>query len=377
MNKSIYLDNNATTSLDSRVLKAMQKDFEGKPYNPSSIHFFGRRAKNLLIKARRKIATTLGVSSDEIYFTSGGTESNNLLIRGLISNASRGHIISSDLEHSSIYETLQKMIPPSYEVTYLSGGLHGAVTKKSLLHALREDTKLIILIAVNNETGVKTDIDGIAAIANAHNIPLLLDGIAWFGKEEYRIPKGVSGLSISGHKLHAPKGVGLCYISNDLGQSSLITGGPQEKGYRAGTENLSGILGLAEAIALLPDILPEAKKRVLNLRQRLEVGIYKNLKEVYINGTGDRICNTVNIAFSDVEGEALFMNLDMEKIAVSYGSACSTGVLEPSRVLVNMGIPPNLARSSLRFSLSRLSTIDEINRTIDIVIRIVNHLRHF
>jgi cysteine desulfurase len=240
---------------------------------------------------------------------------------------------------------------------------------------LRKDTKLIVLMAVNNETGVKSDIEAIAAIAEESNVPFVVDGVALLGKEPFTIPSGVSAVAFSGHKLHAPKGSGMVFIRKRVKCTPLLFGGAQEFQRRAGTENLAAILGLAEAIRLLEVELPSATKRMQALRDRLEEGIISSISDVTINGEAPRVVNTSNLSFEGVDGESLLMSLDLNGVAVSHGSACSSGSLEPSRILLNMGIPRARARSSIRFSLSRFTTRDEIERCIEIVIDVVGRLR--
>jgi cysteine desulfurase len=232
-----------------------------------------------------------------------------------------------------------------------------------------------VLGAVNNETGVKTDIHAIASIAKQANVPLIVDGVALLGKEPFEIPQGVSAMAFSGHKLHGPKGSGLALIRSSLSLYPLLTGGDQETGRRAGTENLPAIIGFAKAIQLLDEELPEATTRMHMLRQRLEEGLQQAIGPLVINGQGPRICNTSNISFPGVEGETLLIALDMAGIAVSHGSACASGALEPSRILQNMGISKTLSRSSVRFSLSRWTTSEEIDACIEITSSIVKKLK--
>jgi cysteine desulfurase len=383
MSQKIYLDNNATTALDPRVLQAMLMDLETNlqagtaslPLNPSSVHAFGRDARNHLTKARRSMATALGVRSSEILFTSGGTEALNMVMRGLFTPHFQGHIITSNVEHAAVYRTVEALQAYGCRATFLETGSWGAASVDAVREALQPDTRLIVLMAVNNETGVKTDIEAIAALAHERNIPFVVDGISLLGKEPFRVPEGVSAMCFSGHKFHAPKGVGFAVIRQHLKLAPLFTGGGQEYERRAGTENLAGILGLAEAVELLQEALPAATARMASLRDRLEQGLLSRLPDVSVNGEGPRVCNTTSLAFHGVEGESLLMNLDMCGIAVSHGSACSSGSLEPSRVLLNMGLARQQAASSLRFSLSRFTTQEEIDRCIEAVVSIVQQLR--
>lgn len=371
MQSRIYLDNNATTGVDPKVLEAMLPELSTTPANPSSAHSFGREARARLSRARQQIADFLQVKPAELTFTSGGTESLNMLIRGLM--PASGHCISSDVEHSAVFNTIQSLKGPT--ASFLKTGLWGAVRPEEVEKAIRPDTRLIVLSAVNSETGVKTDIDAIAKIAQARGILFLVDGVALLGKELFQIPPGVSGMAFSGHKFHAPKGIGLTYLKSPLKLESLITGGDQEYARRAGTENLPGIVGLAAAIELLKKELPTASQKMQRLRDQLEQGLKSRLGNVLINGEGPRVVNTSNLCFPDVDGETLLMQLDRAGIAVSHGSACSSGALEPSRVLLNMGVPHKSARSSLRLSLSRWTREEEIESCIERLSEIVISLR--
>lgn len=375
MKKRIYLDNNGSTLIDPRVLEVVVNDLGNHYGNPSSVHSFGQDSRNRLIKARSTIAQVFCVKSNEVIFTSGGTESLNMLLRGFLEK-NKGHVITSSVEHSCVYSTLKALENGDRSVTYLSPGLWGGITVDAVEEALRPDTRLIALMSVNNETGVKTDIEGIAALAQERSIPFFVDGVAQLGKEPIVIPSGVSAICFSGHKIHAPKGVGLAIIRNNLKFPSLCTGGFQEYGRRGGTENMPGIVGLAEAIRLLPLELPQASQKMSSLRDRLEQGILANIPGVNVNGQGPRVSNTTNLSFADIEGEMLATSLDMEGVAVSHGSACASGALEPSRILLNMGISPALAHSSLRFSLSRFTTEEEIDACIQIVTRIIKRMRY-
>ncbi|MBA3238159.1 MAG: cysteine desulfurase [Parachlamydiaceae bacterium] len=373
--KKIYLDNNATTAMDPRVLEAVVRDLQETVGNPSSIHSFGQQARQKLTKARQIIATNLGVKPQEIVFTSGGSEGANYILRGLFTPQSPGHIITSSVEHSCIYKTVQYLETLGSPATFLSPGALGAITPEAVQQALKHSTKLIALTAVNNETGVKTDVEAIAALAVQAKVPFLVDGVALLGKESFIIPQGVSAMIFSGHKVHAPKGIGFVFVRSSLKLQPLLIGGEQEFGRRAGSENLSGIAGLAEAVRLLKEEVPKAQERMEALRYHLENSLLARLPNVKINGLGTRICNTSNLCFFGVEGETLLTALDLAGIAVSHGSACASGALEPSRVLINMGISPSEAASSLRFSLSRQTTKDEIDHCIEIVVSLVNRMR--
>lgn len=372
MIQRIYLDNNATTPLDPRVFKAMLLDLNGIPANPSSIHWFGQQARNLLTQARGHLATFFNARPEEIIFTSGGTESLNLLLRGL---GTKGHLITTAIEHSAVYRTIQALEAAGLEVTYLPVDLWGAPLPEQVADAIKPHTRAIVLSASNGETGVKIDLDGISAVAEKQNIPLLLDAVAYVGKELLCIPSGVAGVAISGHKFHAPKGIGALYLRSHLKLTPVMTGGHQENMRRGGTENLAGILGLAEAVQILGEKQAEVTATLQDLQNHLERGLLREIPDIAINGQGPRIANTSNIAFLGVDGETLLMQLDMGGVAVSHGSACSAGALEPSRILTNMGIDRKTARSSIRFSLSRMNTREEIELAIERTSAIVKKLR--
>lgn len=371
MKRRIYLDNNGSTCVDPRVLEAVIQGLQTCVGNPSSIHTEGQFSRQRLTQARQRIAEELSVQPNEIIFNSGGTEGINTILRGVVQAYPHAHIITSDAEHSCVYNTLQLFQEKGSDVTVLPAGLWGAVTPEAVKAALRPTTRLIALMAVNNETGVKTDIEAIAAIAEEAGIFFLVDGVALLGKESFSIPSGVSAMCFSGHKFHAPKGVGFLIWRPRLKIPSLITGGAQEFNRRAGTENLPGIEGLVEAVSCIKGIMPEASDTMRRMRDRLEQGLLSQIPAAYVNGQGPRVVNTANISFSGVDGEALLINLDRKGIAVSHGSACSSGALEPSRILLKMGVPLQEARSAIRFSLSRFTTVEEIDYCIETVVQLI------
>jgi cysteine desulfurase len=371
----LYLDNNATTALDPRVFKAMLAEFSGPPANPSSIHYFGQQAKSLLNTARHSIASFFGAKPHELIFTSGGTESINLLLRGLFGSRPKGHLITTSIEHLAVYRTIQWLENSGVAITYLPVGLWGAPLSEHLEKSILPHTNAIILSAANSETGVKLDIEKFAEIAKRYEIPLIIDAVALIGKELPSMPPGVSALAFSGHKFHAPKGVGGVIARSSLKLIPLITGGGQEFQRRAGTENLAGILGLAEAIQILQEQQTEITQNMQNLRDHLEINLMREIPDIAINGLGPRIANTSNLAFQGIDGESLLIHLDLAGVAVSHGSACSSGALEPSRVLLQMGIDRAVARSSLRFSVGRMNTREEIDSCIERLIEVIRKIR--
>lgn len=347
----------------------MLQDLSSQPANPSSVHWFGQQARHLLTNARATVASFFNARAEEIIFTSGGTESLNFLLRGLPKN---GHLITTSIEHAAIYKTLPFL---NLEVTLLPVGLYGAPLPQQVEEALRPNTSALIFSAANGETGVKIDLEAIASIAQKHSIPLFIDAVAFIGKEPFPLYPGISGVALSAHKFHGPKGIGALYLKSNLKLLPSLTGGNQENARRAGTENLAGVLGLAEAVRILMQQQPQITQTITELRTRFESALFSLLPDLTLNGEGPRISNTSNIAFHGVDGETLLMHLDLAGVAVSHGSACSSGALEPSRVLTNMGLSRKAARSSLRFSLSRLNTLEEVDRAIDIVADTVKKLR--
>jgi cysteine desulfurase len=371
--KRIYLDNNATTAVEPRIIESIADYLSNSYGNPSSVHAFGQEARQRLHHARQIVASYLGVSPQEIVFTSGGTEAINMVIQGLFSEGKSGHIITSEGEHASLHHTVGQMEKRGCRVSYLPIGSWGAVKPEEVAAAICPDTKLIALIAANNETGVRTDIDAIAQIAYEVGIPFVVDAVALLGKEQFTpIHKGISAICFSGHKIHAPKGIGMAFVRNQLRLSPLLCGGEQEYKRRAGTENMSGIIAFAEAIRAIQQHGQESIEKMRMLRDRLETGIRAHIPDIKINGEGPRISNTSNIAFPNIDGESLLILLDQEGIAASHGSACASGALEPSRILLKMGVPLALARASIRFSLSRFTTEEEIERTVKTVVKLVS-----
>ena len=378
MNLKIYLDNNATTLIDPRVAAVMIENLNSPPENPSSIHFFGREAKNKLLKAREILANYLKAKPHEILFTSGGTESMNLLLKGLISPSSKPHILTSNIEHACVENTLLDLQSKGCEVTFLKAGLKGFVDVEEIEKAITPATQFLVFGAVNSETGVKIDLESLSRLAFQKQIPLLVDGVALLGKEPILLYPGITGIGFSAHKCHGPKGVGFVFFRSKTFApplSPLLIGGGQEYGFRSGTENMMGILGLAKAIELLQEELDASRKKMLLLRDRFEQALTTPMPFIQINGTGERTCNVSNLCFPGVDAETLLIQLDLYKIAASQGSACSSGALEPSRVLIQMGLSPSLAKSSIRFSLSKFNTEEEIDTTVHLLKMLIPKLK--
>lgn len=369
----IYLDSNASTAVADEVIDAITEELKEAPSNPSSVHTMGQRAKARMLKARQTIAHCLNVKPSEIIFTSGGTESMNLLIQGFCQGKKKGHIISSNIEHSCVRNTLNKLEADGFRLTYLPVGLKGYVEAEELDKALQEDTILVTISAANGETGVKNDIEKLSHIAKKRGIAFVVDGVAALGKEPMLLPPGVSGAGFSGHKIHGPKGVGFCFVRSPYLIHPLFFGGSQECGLRPGTENLPAIKGLAKAVEMLSNI-SSFESHMRDLRDYFEEKLKQEIL-IEVNGEGPRICNVSNVYFPGIDGETLLILLDKHGICASHGSACSSGSIEPSRVLIGMEMPRERAKGSIRFSLSRYTTKEDIDGALGTIISLVKHLK--
>lgn len=364
----IYLDNNATTAIAPEVFETMLPyltDFYG---NPSSMHRVGAKAATAMKAAREKAAAFLHGRESEIVFTSGGTEGNNAAIRGVLEiDSDKRHIVTSQTEHSSVLELCKYLEKNGYRVTYLGVDDGGQLDLTELADSLTEDTALVTLMVANNETGVLFPIDDIIQIVKPRGIPLHVDAVQAVGKipVDLRMTE-VDLLTLSAHKFHGPKGVGLLYTRRGTRVRPFILGGGQEKGRRSGTENVAGIVGLGRAFDLAEDYLNHGVEMTRRLRNRLEAGILSRIPSARREGVAElRLPNTSCLSFENVEGEAILLLLDEIGICASTGSACTTGALEPSHVLKAMGVPPERAQGSIRFSLSRYTTIAEIERVLE------------
>jgi len=375
----IYMDNAATTAVRPEVLEAMMPYFTQHYGNASSIHTFGRAARRALENARKQVAAALGCEPREVYFTAGGSESDNWAIRCAVeARAKKGkHIITSAIEHHAVLHTCEFMEKQGYEVTYLPVDEFGRVSVESVKNAIRPDTVLITIMAANNEIGTLQPIAEIGAVAKENGILFHTDAVQAVGAVAIDVNAwNVDMLSLSGHKLHAPKGVGALYIRKGIKVSNLIYGGAQERGLRAGTENLPGIVGLGKAIELAVAELPEYTERVTALRDKLIDGILAGIPDVCLNGhRTERLPGNVNVSVRYVEGEALLMRLDLAGVAASSGSACTSGSLDPSHVLLAIGLPHEIAHGSLRLSLGNDTTEEEVDYVLEKLPEIVTNLR--
>ena len=375
--RRIYMDNAATTATRPEVLEAMLPYFTQHYGNPSSIHAFGRDARRALENARKQVAAALKCEPREVYFTAGGSESDNWAIRCALQNKQGKHIITSAIEHHAVLHTCEYMEKQGYEVTYLPVDEYGIVSVEDVRKAIRPDTALITIMAANNEIGSIQPIAEIGKIAREAGILFHTDAVQAIGAIPVDVKEwSVDMLSLSGHKFHAPKGVGALYIRKGIRISNLIYGGAQERGLRAGTENLPGIVGLGKAIELAVAELPEYAERVTRLRDKLIDGILSNISDVQLNGhRTQRLPGNVNVSVRYVEGEALLMRLDLAGIAASSGSACTSGSLDPSHVLLAIGLPHEIAHGSLRLSLGSETTEADVDYVIETLPNIVNTLR--
>ncbi len=377
----IYLDNAATTALDPRVLAKMKPYFDKKYANASSIHFFGQKAYSDLILAKEKIARAINGQADNIVFTSGATEANNLIIRGVAeANKEKGNkIIVSAIEHPCVLESARELARAGFKVVYLPVDKNGLVKVSTLEKAIDDKTILVSIMMVNNEIGVSQDITNLAKITHRHGAYFHTDAVQAVPYINIDIKKmGIDFLSLSAHKCYGPKGVGLAYINRDISVKPLIVGGGQEDNYRSGTYNLPGIIGMAEAVDLSYRERTAYLKKVKKLRDYLWQQIKKEIPRVRLNGSlNKRIQANLNIMFSNIEGEAILIDLSHQGICVSTGSACSASNLKSSHVLRAIGLDENFLNSNIRFSLGRYNTKKEIDYTVKALKRAVKRLRSF
>ena len=367
----IYLDNNATTKIDEKVLEEMLPYLKNEYANPSSMYDFAKKSADALQKARVQIRDFVGAKDEkEIVFTSCGSESANLAIKGVVNcNKEKRHIITTKIEHPCVLNTYKELEKQGYEVDYIGVNSEGTLNLDELKEKLRKDTALVSVMWANNETGVINPVEEIGDIIKlrSHETKLFVDGVQAAGKIPINVKDAnIDLLGISGHKIHAPKGVGALYVKSGTRLTSLINGGHQERGLRAGTENVPFIVGFGKAAELAQEALDYELKEVKRLRDKLENGILKNVFNSRLNTSIlNRVPNTTNIGFEYVEGELILLHLSDLGICASSGSACTSGSLEPSHVLRAMGVPFTALHGSIRFSLSRYTTEKEIDYVIE------------
>ena len=375
----IYLDNAATTAVSPEVLEAMLPYFTQCFGNPSSIHSTGRDARRVVDAARRQVAAAIGAQPQEIYFTAGGSESDNWAIKGTaFAKKSRGnHIITSAIEHHAVLHTCAWLEKQGFEVTYLPVDEFGRVRVEDVEKAITDKTILITIMAANNEIGTIQPIAEIGKLAHDKGILFHTDAVQAIGAMPIDVnTMHIDMLSMSGHKFHGPKGIGALYIRKGVKIDQYLHGGAQERGQRAGTENLAGIVGMGKAIEIATQHLEENAARLTVLRDKLIDGILAEIPDVRLNGhRTQRLPNNVNVSVRYVEGEALLLRLDLAGIAGSSGSACTSGSLDPSHVLLAIGLPQEIAHGSLRLSLGTDTTEAEIDEVLDKLPGIVKNLR--
>lgn len=376
--KTVYLDHAATTPIRDEVLEAMLPYLKEQYGNASSVHRFGREAKKALDQARETVAEVLNAGFNEIIFTSGGTESNNLAIKGAAqANRKRGnHIITSCIEHPAVLNPMKELEKDGFEVTYLPVSEEGLVSVEDFQHALRDDTILVSIMHANNEIGTIQPIAAIGKIARDKGVLMHTDAVQSVGSMDVDVQAlNVDLLTLSAHKLYGPKGVGALYVRRGVRLIPQLHGGVQERRRRAGTENTAGIIGLAEALKLAKAELDVEVPRIQKLRDRLLDGILQ-IPHTRLNGSRtERLPHNINVCFEFIEGESLLLNLDLKGIAGSSGSACTSGSLEPSHVLLAIGLPHEIAHGSLRLTLGRANTDADIDYVLECLPPIVERLR--
>ncbi|WP_434644074.1 cysteine desulfurase NifS [Thermoanaerobacterium thermosaccharolyticum] len=374
----IYLDNAATTPIRSEVLNSMMPFFDNRFGNPSALYSYGQEAKKAIEEARDKVAAAIGASEDEIFFTSGGTESDNWALKGAAYalREKGNHIITSNIEHHAILHTCQYLENQGFEITYLPVDEYGLVDPNELKRAIKDNTILVSIMYANNEIGTIEPIEELVKVAHEEGILFHTDAVQAVGNVPIDVKElDVDMLSMSAHKIYGPKGVGALYIRKGLRIDTLLQGGAQERNRRAGTENVAGVVGFGTAIELITQNIDEHIKKLTMLRDKLIDGILK-IPYTRLNGHPiKRLPGNVNVSFEFVDGESLILSLDMEGICVSSGSACTAGSIDPSHVLLAIGLPEEIAHGSLRLTIGEENTEEEINTVINKLPKIVDRLR--
>jgi cysteine desulfurase len=387
MTKQVYMDNNATTPLHPEVKKAMVAalDVYG---NPSSLHNLGRYSRSLIEEARAKVADLIDAEPEEIVFVGSGSEANNTVLSKCAcpschscgktcSQVVRNELITTKIEHPCILETAKCLEDTGIKVTYLDVDKFGRVDPADLEKAISNNTKLVSIMMANNEIGTIQDVKKLALIAHENGAMFHTDAVQSVGKMSLSVKNlDVDFLTISAHKIYGPKGVGALYVKKGTLFCPLIRGGHQENGRRAGTENLVGIVGLGRAIELRKAEMQDEEKKLIELRHSLRTGIEKNIKDISFNSPQEGcLPGTINVSFDGAEGEAILLYLDLEGIAVSTGSACASGSLDPSHVLTSIGVPIEAAHGSVRISLGRDNTLDDVNYVVEKLTMVINKIR--
>ena len=377
MNRKVYLDHNASTPVHPDVIQAMLPYFGERFGNPSSVHGFGRESRDGMETAREQVSRFLKVKKEEIVFTSGGTESDNMAIKGIAHARRRGHIITSQIEHHAVLRTCERLEEDGFEATYLPVDGYGMVDPEDVRRAIRPDTILVTLMHANSEAGTIQPMREIGRITREMEIPLHVDGVQTFGKVPIDVDAfGIDLLSFSGHKIYGPKGVGGLYIRRGAKMVSVQHGGEHERSRRAGTENVAGIVGLGAAVEIRGREMTAEGVRLSALRDRLWDEVRARIPEVRLNGhPTERLPGTCNLCFRGVESESIVLGLDLKGIGVSAGSACTSGNVEPSYVLVAMGVPVEWAMGSVRSSLGHGTSREDIDYVVESIEPLVAKLR--
>jgi len=377
--KRIYMDYAATTPMHPEVLEAMGPYFADKFGNPSSIHSFGREAREGIDASRDTIASFMGAKSEEIFFTSGGTESDNFALEGVVyANEKKGnHIVSTTIEHHAVINCLKFLEKRGFKVTYVPVDGDGLVDPEDVRKAITDKTVLVSVMHANNEIGTIEPISVIGKICREKNVYFHTDAVQTFGHLKVDVNElNIDLLSASAHKLYGPKGVGILYVRKGVKLVPYLHGGEQERGKRASTENVAGIVGFGKAVDVAKREMAELEGRLSTMRDKLVRGISSSIEKIRLNGhPAKRLANNVNVSINYVEGESMLLKLDLEGVSASTGSACSSNSLEPSHVLLAIGLPHEVAHSSLRLTLGRWTTEEEIDRVLDVLPRVVNKLR--
>lgn len=375
----VYMDNGATTRVTEPVMAAMQPYFCEIFGNPSSVHGYGREARKAVDAAREQVAKAIGAQPREIYFTGCGTEADNWALRGAAyANIKKGkHIITTNFEHHAILHTCKQLEKEGFEVTYLPVDRDGLVTPEQLEAAIRPDTVLVSVMYANNEVGTIEPIGELAAVAKAHGVLFHTDAVQAIGHVPIDVKaQGIDMLSMSGHKFHAPKGIGALYVRQGVRIRRLMEGGAQERGQRPGTENLAGIVGIGKAIELATEDVEGRAAKMAAIRDHMIERIMKEIPHVQLNGhPTKRMCGNINVSFYFVESESILLHLDFKGIAASSGSACTSGSLDPSHVLLAIGVSHEHANGSVRLSLCEENTMEEADYVVDSLVEIVGRLR--
>jgi cysteine desulfurase len=377
--RRVYFDNNASTPVDREVLDAMLPYFAENFGNPSSIHSPGQQARKAVEHAREQVAALVGARATEITFTSGGTESDNLAIRGILfaDERPRKHIVTTQIEHSAVLQTCHALEERGVEVTYLPVNADGLVNPADVRKALRPETVLISVMHANNELGCVEPLEEIGSIAAEADVYFHVDAVQSAGKIPINVEQiGADLLAISAHKIYGPKGVGALFIRKGTHIKPILFGGKDTRVHRPGTENVTGIVGLGKAAEIALNKLQAEGERLSALRDRLEKGLLAAIPNARVNGAhAPRTPNTANFSFSYIEGESLVIALDLKGLACSTGAACSSGAIEPSHVLTAIGLPAADARGSMRFSLGRLNTDEDVDFALKVIPEAVQQLR--